>query len=656
MDGERPKGRVMTKILAIDDKPDNLISISALLESLIADCSVITAGSGSEGMEKAKSELPDMILLDIVMPDMDGYEICKRLRADERTEHIPIIMITAIKTDAQSRVKGLALGADAFLTKPIDEVEWVAQVKVMLRIKKAEDLLRKEKSLLEDTVRERTRALSESEERSQTLLNSMQSGIVIIDPKTDKIKNVNAYVINILGETSASICDEDVHKYIHPTEGNSLVFKAEECNRNLECVLIDKHGQETPMLLDSTAIAIGGDEYILNNLVDISEQKRLRKRIEESNKMEYLATLAGGISHEFNNALMGLSGNVDLLGIDYPDDGRITRFLGNMRTSIDRMSGLTQKLLAYANGGKYQIKNLSLNEFIAETLPIITYSFDSAIKIEEDYVDDLPRIGADPTQMEMVLSAILTNSSEAIDGRGTIRISTYSKHLDEGSARGRNLKPGKHIVLSIEDNGAGMDAETKDRIFEPFYSSKFQGRGLGMASVHGIVNNHGGHIQVDSEIGKGTTVRIYFPAVGGSGDNVEKRNQMEYCQSVLVIEDEEMVMEVTSELLKKLGYTVLPAVTGEEAIGIVNDYEGDISFALLDIKLPDMGGDAVYPHIREVRPDTKVYVCSGFSIDGPAQKIIDAGAEGFIQKPFTMDELTRRLGTSNSNMMVAEAV
>ncbi|MEE8399668.1 MAG: response regulator, partial [Desulfobacterales bacterium] len=610
----------MGKILAIDDKPDNLTAISALLESAIPECSVVTASSGAEGIEKAKSELPDTILLDVCMPEVDGYEVCRKLREDESTKHIPIAMLTAIRTDAQSRVKGLALGADAFLSKPIDEAELVAQTKVMLRIKRAEDLLREERGLLEDTVRERTRELRENEERSQALLYSMQSGIVIINPETNKITDVNAYVVDLLKEAPETICTEAYDTYILPAEGHSLVIRAGHPNKNVECVLRAKQGREIPILLDSTSITIHGDEYILTNLVNISEQKRLQKHIDQSRKMESVATLAGGVSHEFNNALMGLSGNVDLLGLDYADDGKIGKFLGNMRISIERMSGLTQKLLAYAKGGKYQIKSLSLNEAIAESLPLITYSFDSAITIQEDYMDDLPYVDADPTQMEMILSAILTNASEAISGPGTIKISTYSRRLDEGFARDKDLTPGKHIVLSIEDDGVGMDEEMKSKIFEPFSTTKFQGRGLGMASVHGIVENHDGHILIDSEVGKGTSVRVYLPAAKGSEARQGKGDAEENSRTVLIIEDEEMVMEVTTELLKKLGYTVLSAVTGGEAIDIVNDYKGDILYALLDIKLPDLGGDAVYPHLREVRPDTKVYVCSGFSIDGPAQE------------------------------------
>ncbi len=276
----------------------------------------------------------------------------------------------------------------------------------------------------------------------------------------------------------------------------------------------------------------------------------------------------------------------------------------------------------------------------------MTYSFDSTIKIHADYAADLPSIHADSTQIEMILSAILSNSSEAMKGQGNIRISTYSRCLDGEFANDKDIRAGTYVGLRIEDDGEGMDEEMRNRIFEPFSTTKFQGRGLGMASVHGVVANHNGHITVDSALGEGTTVDICLPAVERSEDREEGRDQTEHSRNVLVVEDEEMVMQVTSALLRRLDYTALPAMTGKEAIDIVNNYEGDISHALLDIKLPDMGGDAVYPHIRKARPDTKVYVCSGYSIDGPAQEIIDAGAEGLIQKPFTMKQLSQRLGES----------
>lgn len=207
------------------------------------------------------------------------------------------------------------------------------------------------------------------------------------------------------------------------------------------------------------------------------------------------------------------------------------------------------------------------------------------------------------------------------------------------------LKPGPYVCLTIEDDGKGMDEETRSGIFEPFFTTKFQGRGMGMAAVHGIVKNHDGWISVDSELGKGTVVRIYLPAV----EVVVRKEEMAKIEpvkgtgTILVIEDEDVVSKVTQAMLERLGYRVMVAKTGKDAIHITETFNGDIDLALLDIKLPDMEGGKVYPLIMEARPNLKVIVFSGYAIDGPARKILDAGAQDFIQKPFSLATLSEKV-------------
>jgi CheY-like chemotaxis protein len=257
-------------------------------------------------------------------------------------------------------------------------------------------------------------------------------------------------------------------------------------------------------------------------------------------------------------------------------------------------------------------------------------------------------VKADLAQLQMVLSAILSNASEAIEGEGRIKISAKNQEIDEPYANSYpGLKPGSYVSLTVEDDGTGMDEETKSRIFKPFFTTKFQGRGLGMAAVFGIIKNHGGWISVDSELGKGTTVRIFLPATEAKLKKL-KKPKIEPTKgkgTILVIEDEEMVLDVCRELLKRLGYQVLGAKTGNEAINIAQTFDSDIDLAMLDIVLPDMGGEAVYPRIMKARPNLKVIVFSGYSIDGPAQEILNKGAQDYIQKPFTIAEISKKLKT-----------
>ncbi|MFH1242699.1 MAG: response regulator [Pseudomonadota bacterium] len=370
----------------------------------------------------------------------------------------------------------------------------------------------------------------------------------------------------------------------------------------------------------------------------------------EKFKIAAIATLAGGIAHEFNNALMGILGNIELLKMDLPEDERRDKYFKAMKSASHRMSRLTDQLLAYAQGGKYQPKDLKLDDFVIQTLPILQHDINSAIRVETHFSKDIPHIKADYTQMQMVLSAILANSNEAIEDEGFIRITAENKDLDEAFTKHHpGLKPGPYVCLTVEDDGKGMDEETTSRIFEPFFTTKFHGRGMGMPAVYGIVKNHDGWIYVDSELGKGTTVRIYLPAISAGSREGEKAVTQPEVElgigegTILVIEDEEVVIEVTQTMLERLGYRVMVARTGKAAIHIAETFDGQIDLALLDIKLPDMEGGKVYPLIMKARPDLKVIVFSGFAIEGPAREILDAGAQDFIQKPFSLATLSEKV-------------
>ena len=384
---------------------------------------------------------------------------------------------------------------------------------------------------------------------------------------------------------------------------------------------------------------------------DVTEMRKMEAQLQEIQKMKAIATLAGGVAHKFNNALSSITGYTGLLEMDYPQDEKITGYTGSMKESAHLMAHLTDQLLAYARGGKYNAEVLSLNSSVKDTLALLQHTLDPSVHVETDLPLDVMKIEADSTQMQMVLSAIVANSNEAMEGPGRIRISTRNMDLDQEFIRDHpGLKPGPHVSLSIEDDGKGMDEETRNRIFDPFFTTHFMGRGLGMASVYGVVKNHDGAITVDSELEKGTRVRIYLPAISAEskeqGAKAVKQPEVEIATgegTILVIEDEEPLVEMFRQILERLGYRMLEAKTGKEAVELAKTFDGQIDLALLDIKLPDMDGGKVYPLIMEARPDLKVIVCSGYSIHGPAQDILDAGAEGFIQKPFSIAPFAEKL-------------
>jgi len=269
------------------------------------------------------------------------------------------------------------------------------------------------------------------------------------------------------------------------------------------------HGKSEPVF-DDRGELMG----VLEISEDITDRTRFEERVRQAQKMESVASLAGGIAHQFNNALFGIFGNIDLLRLVLPKNEKTDKYIKSISDSAQRVTHLTKQLATYAHGGKYQPRIISLTEFVESRLSGIRSSLNPPPRITTDLVSDIPRTEADVTQMQMVLSAVISNSAEAIESDGFIHISTGKEVCNEDYSKVHpGLRSGTYVSLTIRDNGKGMDETTKRRIFDPFFSTKFQGRGLSMAAVYGIVYNHDGWISVDSELGKGTVVRIYLPAI-----------------------------------------------------------------------------------------------------------------------------------------------
>ena len=380
---------------------------------------------------------------------------------------------------------------------------------------------------------------------------------------------------------------------------------------------------------------------ITERKLDESARRRMSEQLEEARKTEAIATLAGGIAHQFNNALAVIAGNLELLDYDYRHDARIENYSRPIANAAGRMTQLTNQLLAYAKGGKYKEQPNDLSGVTETTLSLIKHTIPPEITMHRFLETGLPRVKVDITQIQMVISAIVANATEAIAGKGTITVSCSQVRIDDthGTPAGR-VPSGRYVTLSVVDNGAGMDTDTIQRIFEPFFTTKFQGRGLGMAAVYGIIRNHDGYIEVSSEPGKGACVCIYLPAlaprpvasqdldpVNGLGNGI-----------VWMIEDDEAVAEFNRTWLHRMGYGVMVAATGEQAIEMLRQNR-PFDVVLLDLVLPDMSGAALYPQIRKHRPQAKVIVCSGYGLDEATQQLLNEGADGFIQKPYSLSDI-----------------
>ncbi len=498
--------------------------------------------------------------------------------------------------------------------------------------------------------------LQESEEKFRQLFNTAPAGIYEVDFIEGKFITVNDVMCTYSGYTTDELLSINPFDLLTENSKKQFSKRLEEIvagemrTSNVEYDIITKDGHELCALLTSDFIykngKLKGARVVAH---DITERKQLEKELRYVHRMEAINTLAGGIAHQFNNALYTITGNVDLLEMDCPDDKNVAIYTQEMKASAIRMAKLTAQLLAYARGGKHQTKTIAVSTFVRETLLLVKYTIASAIDVDTDLPIDILNVRVDLPQIQMVLSAILTNSSEAIEGKGHIRIACQKIAISDDTIKDfPGLNPGDYVCLTVTDDGKGMDEESRTRIFEPFFTTKFEGRGLGMAAAYGIVKNHNGSIFVDSELEKGTTVKIYLPIVKTpiKEDAKIRQKQAGWVKgtgTILVIDDEEAVVTVCRAMLERMGYRVLAASNGQKAIDVVKTYDGGIDLAMLDIILPGMSGETIYPLLMKARPGLKVLVFSGYSENGPVQNILDAGAQGFIPKPFTMADLSQKL-------------
>ncbi len=377
------------------------------------------------------------------------------------------------------------------------------------------------------------------------------------------------------------------------------------------------------------------------------EKKKLETQLQMAQKMEAIGTLAGGIAHDFNNILMGIQGNASLLEMrldaNHPGRGKIK----NIEKYVESGTELSRQLLGFARRGKYNVKASDINDIIAKTSSMFARTR-KEIRVRTQLAEGTWAVEVDRGQIEQALLNLYINAWQAMSEGGELYLATENLTLDESYVRPYSVKAGPFVKVTVADTGAGIAREDLPRIFEPFFTTKEMGRGtgLGLASVYGIVKSHGGHINVYSEPGQGTTFNFYLPASTREVvDQVALPDQAlrRGSETVLLIDDEEMILEVGSGLLQELGYTVVTALSGPEALEIYTARQSEIAMVVMDMIMPGMGGGETFDRLKEINPAVKVLLSSGYSINGQASHIMERGCDGFIQKPFTMQQLSVKM-------------
>jgi len=362
--------------------------------------------------------------------------------------------------------------------------------------------------------------------------------------------------------------------------------------------------------------------------------------------MEAIGTLSGGVAHDFNNLLLGIQGRASLMLMDmdssHPHFGHIRGIEENAKSAAD----LTKHLLGFARGEEYEIRPTDLNELIKKQNGMFG-RIKKEITVRGEYEENLWAVEVDHGKIEQVLLNLCVNAADAMLKGGDLYIQTENVMIHEDYAWPHQVKPGKYAKISVTDTGAGIDEAIKEKIFDPFFTTKEMGRGtgLGLASAYGIIKNYGGIITVYSEKGHGTTFNIYLPA--SEKEIIEEKglvkDLLKGSETVFLVDDEDLVIDVVERFLDKIGYNAIIARSGREAIETYEKNKDQIDMVILDLIMPDIGGGEAYDSLKEINPDIRVLLSSGYNINGHAQEILDRGCNGFIQKPFDLNDLSKIL-------------
>lgn len=523
-------------LLVVDDQANVRHATRRILEA--AGFEVKEAASGSDGLRIAATT-PDLIILDVQMPDIDGFEVCQRLKADPATANIPIIHLSGVYRGVKDRVRGLDTGADAYVTKPFEPAELVAVVRALLRLRRAESALR------------------ESEARRRAA------------------------------------------------------------------------------------------EHIIAE--DATERRFLEERLRQSQKMEAIGRLAGGVAHDFNNMLTVITSRSELLCELLRPQDPLYRHVELILQTAGRAATLTQQLLAFSRKQVLDPRILDLNAVIEAMKPMLGRLVGEHIDMATKLAPRLGFVKADQTQIEQVILNLVINARDAMPDGGCLTIKTQDTEIDRVFlSRYNGLRPGPHVCLTVSDTGVGMDTETQAHLFEPFYTTKGAGRGtgLGLATVYGVVKQSAGSIRVESALGQGSGFSIYLPRVAGipgPEDAPVRSDSLTGSETILLVEDEKVVQDVAREILEKRGYHVLAACHPGEALLLAEQHPRQIDLLLTDVVMPKASGPELARRLLTVRPDMKVLYMSGYTDEQVLHQEVPDQGRAFLPKPFKPETLARKV-------------
>jgi PAS domain S-box-containing protein len=509
-----------------------------------------------------------------------------------------------------------------------------------------------------DELRRIQNALQQSESKYRHLVESANVGILIIEE--GKVKLANPHIMRLAGYTADEVLDTPFEQYLVPEERERVKdiytrrIRGEDAPDIYESALRHKNGSRLEIEISVTQLTYDLRPAELVFLRDITEKKtaivekeQLEARLRQSQKMEAIGQLAGGVAHDFNNMLAGISGFANVIKRQFKNiDPQLDRYVNSIITASERATDLTTKLLAFARKGIFQMYPVDMHEIINVAIRILERTIDKRIEIKKDFGAKKAVVLGDPTQLENMILNLAVNARDAMPNGGRLTFSSQELLVGEDYTKNLPYKMGhgRYLQISVSDTGLGIEESIMGKLFEPFFTTKNlgEGTGLGLASVYGTVKKHDGFIEVQSEVGKGSTFIILLGLLDKRGQKPKLSvEEPKYGRGhILVIDDEEVVRDVALEILKDLGYTATVCEDGEQAIAYYKDNFQSVDLVITDITMPKLSGYDCFKELKTINPKVKVLVSSGYSIDGEAKRFINEGAMGFIQKPFDFNRLS----------------
>jgi PAS domain S-box-containing protein len=624
-------------ILVVDDSATNRETLRELLDT--KDYRFVEAADGATALRLAAEAPPDLVLLDVVMPNMDGYEVCRRLRADSRLAEVPIIIITALD-DQASRLAGLEAGADDFVTNPFNRAELRARVHSVTRLNRYRRLM------------ETQATLRESEERYQKMLMlSPDAHFVHVD---GLITFVNQTFCRLMGAAGpAQLLGRPAEEAFHP-DYRELVRERQQKILNdqptppFEIKLIRLDGISVDVEVASIAFDFRGHKEIQVIARDITERKRHDAHFLQAQKMEALGQFSGGIAHDFNNILSAIVGYSQLSQLILKENPEVRGHIGAVLKAADRATALVQQILTFSRRQPEERHPINLLPIVTESIELLRATIPAGIEFDTSVATDTPTVLANAGQIHQILMNLGINAWHAMkDLPGRLQVKLERCVVDATHAASQpRLQPGVYARISVSDTGSGMEPATLRRIFEPFFTTRLpgEGTGLGLAVVHGIMDSHDGAVTVYSQPGEGSIFHLYFPAYAGvatvaaavAEDGPVPRGHGE---RILVVDDEELLTQLGQKTLVELGYEVETTTLPVAALALVRANPRRFALVLTDQAMPGLTGILLASQLRQIRPELPIILMTGYSVSLTTEVLKTAGVRQLLLKPINLHSL-----------------